>query len=111
MEVSAARLRHCLLTAETHNFPTGVAPYPGAETGIGGRIRDTHATGRGSHVTAGTAGYCVGNLRLPGYPLPWEAEGPAGAFGYPETMADPLTIEVGRHQPWESRLCGGRSRT
>ena len=31
---------HPLLTAETHNFPTGVAPFPGAETGTGGRIRD-----------------------------------------------------------------------
>ena len=26
---------HPLLTAETHNFPTGVAPFPGAETGTG----------------------------------------------------------------------------
>ena len=29
-----------LLSAETHNFPSGVAPFPGAETGTGGRIRD-----------------------------------------------------------------------
>ena len=28
---------HILFTAETHNFPTGVAPKPGAETGTGGR--------------------------------------------------------------------------
>lgn len=83
-------LKHCLLTAETHNFPTGVAPFPGAETGTGGRIRDTHATGRGSHVIAGTAAYCVGNLRLPGYELPWED----ASFAYPPAMADPLTIEV-----------------
>ena len=27
--------RHLLLTAETHNFPSGVAPFPGAETGTG----------------------------------------------------------------------------
>lgn len=27
-------------TAETHNFPTGIAPFAGAETGTGGRIRD-----------------------------------------------------------------------
>jgi phosphoribosylformylglycinamidine synthase len=53
-----------LLTAETHNFPCAVAPLPGAETGAGGRIRDTHATGRGSLVTAATAGYCVGNLQV-----------------------------------------------
>ncbi|RHY33060.1 hypothetical protein DYB32_001915 [Aphanomyces invadans] len=44
---------HVLLTAETHNFPSGVAPFPGAETGTGGRIRDVQATGRGAHVVAG----------------------------------------------------------
>ena len=54
-----------LLTAETHNFPGEVAPYPGAETGTGGRIRDTHATGIGSTLVAGTAGYVVGNLQMP----------------------------------------------
>lgn len=61
-----------LLTAETHNFPCAVAPYPGAETGAGGRMRDTHATGTGSMMGAGTAGYCVGNLRLDGATLPHE---------------------------------------
>jgi phosphoribosylformylglycinamidine synthase len=61
-----------IFTAETHNFPTGVAPFPGAETGTGGRIRDVHATGRGGLVLAGTAAYCVGNLQIPGYKLPWE---------------------------------------
>jgi len=43
----------------------GVAPFPGATTGTGGRIRDVQATGRGAHVIAGTAGYCFGNLRIP----------------------------------------------
>lgn len=47
---------HVLLTAETHNFPTGVAPFPGAETGTGGRIRDVQGTGKGGFVMAGTAG-------------------------------------------------------
>lgn len=61
-----------LLTAETHNFPCAVAPFPGAETGAGGRMRDTHATGTGSIMGAGTAGYCVGNLRLDGHVLPHE---------------------------------------
>ncbi len=50
------------LTAETHNFPTGIAPYPGAATGVGGRIRDNQAIGRGGLIIAGTAGYCVGNI-------------------------------------------------
>jgi phosphoribosylformylglycinamidine synthase len=79
-----------ILTAETHNFPSGVAPFPGAETGTGGRIRDTHATGRGSLVVAGTAAYCVGNLHLPGYELPWEDP----CFGYPPNLATPLAIEI-----------------
>ncbi len=81
---------HIIFTAETHNFPTGVAPFPGAETGTGGRIRDVHATGRGSLVVAGTAAYCVGNLRIPGYQMPWEDP----AFEYPPNLASPLQIEI-----------------
>lgn len=81
---------HIIFTAETHNFPTGVAPFPGAETGTGGRIRDVHATGRGSLVVAGTAAYCVGNLRIPGYCLPWEDT----SFEYPPNLASPLQIEI-----------------
>jgi phosphoribosylformylglycinamidine synthase len=79
-----------IFTAETHNFPSGVAPFPGAETGTGGRIRDVHATGRGALVVAGTAAYCVGNLRLPGYDLPWEDTD----FNYPPNLASPLAIEI-----------------
>ena len=79
-----------IFTAETHNFPSGVAPFPGAETGTGGRIRDVHATGRGALVVAGTAAYCVGNLRLPGYELPWEDPD----FRYPPNLASPLAIEI-----------------
>eukprot|EP00210_Caulerpa_lentillifera_P008256 g7879.t1 len=79
-----------LLTAETHNFPCAVAPLPGAETGAGGRIRDTHATGRGSIMGAATAGYCVGNLKFeqplnPNYTSlhQWSVE----QFSYPEELA------------------------
>lgn len=81
---------HIIFTAETHNFPTGVAPFPGAETGTGGRIRDVHATGRGSLVIAGTAGYCVGNLFIPNYPLKWEH----GSLMYPKNLASPLKIMI-----------------
>lgn len=77
-------------TAETHNFPCGVAPFPGAETGTGGRIRDGHATGKGSLVLAGTAAYCVGNLNIPGYSLPWENN----SFDYPSNLAKPLQILI-----------------
>ncbi len=79
-----------IFTAETHNFPSGVAPFPGAETGTGGRLRDVHAAGRGSLYVAGTAAYCVGNLQIPGYSLPWED----AAFAYPGNLATPLEIEI-----------------
>ncbi len=79
-----------IFTAETHNFPSGVAPFPGAETGTGGRIRDVHATGKGALVVAGTAAYCVGNLRVPGHHLPWEDLN----YDYPGDLAQPLEIEI-----------------
>jgi phosphoribosylformylglycinamidine synthase len=80
---------HLLLTAETHNFPTGVAPFPGAETGTGGRIRDVQGTGKGGFVMAGTAGYCVGNLHIPGHELGWEKRYPC-----PNNLASALEIEI-----------------
>jgi phosphoribosylformylglycinamidine synthase len=86
----AAKVRyHVLLTAETHNFPTGVAPFPGAETGTGGRIRDVQGTGKGGFVMAGTAGYCVANLHIPGYAQPWE-----NRYECPTNLASALTIEI-----------------
>ena len=57
-----------LLSAETHTFPSGVAPIPGA--GTGGRIRDVQAMN--AKVTLSTVGYSVGALNIPGYELPWE---------------------------------------
>ncbi len=60
----------------------------GAETGAGGRMRDTHATGIGSIMGAGTVGYCVGNLQLDGTPLPGED----ASFSYPESLASPLQV-------------------
>lgn len=84
------RLRHLIFTAETHNFPTGVAPFSGATTGTGGRIRDVQAAGRGGHVVAGTAGYCFGNLLIPGYDLPWEEKD----VEYPNNFAPPLEVAI-----------------
>eukprot|EP00934_Nitzschia_sp_Nitz4_P005881 Nitzschia sp. Nitz4//scaffold35_size145790//45023//49253//NITZ4_003020-RA/size145790-augustus-gene-0.133-mRNA-1//-1//CDS//3329549094//5871//frame0 len=81
---------HPILTAETHNFPSGVAPFPGAETGTGGRLRDVMATGRGAYPVAGVSSYCVGNLQIPGYELPWEDK----SFVYPSNLASPLDIEI-----------------
>eukprot|EP01041_Mallomonas_annulata_P005254 gene5254-10510_t len=86
---------HPILTAETHNFPSGVAPFPGAETGTGGRLRDVQATGRGAHSLAGISAYCVGNLHIPHHPLPWEKGGSGSCKeSYASNLASPLDIEV-----------------
>jgi phosphoribosylformylglycinamidine synthase len=84
------RTYHPTLTAETHNFPTGIAPYPGAATGTGGRIRDNQCVGCGGLVVASGVGYCVANLRIPGYDLPWETDG----RGHPSNLASPLNILI-----------------
>jgi len=81
---------HIIFTAETHNFPSGIAPFPGAETGTGGRIRDVEATGRGGLVVAGMAGYCTGNLNIDGFKVPGEDE----SFIYPSNMATPLDVMI-----------------
>ena len=36
----------------------------GANTGVGGRIRDIHATGKGAYLPTYLAGYCVGNIDI-----------------------------------------------
>lgn len=65
-------LQHFTIKCETHNFPTAICPFPAAETGVGGRIRDTICIGRGGMNIAGISGYCVGNLNLENYNLEWE---------------------------------------
>jgi phosphoribosylformylglycinamidine synthase len=81
---------HPIFTAETHNFPSGVAPFPGAETGTGGRIRDVQATGKGALVIAGTAGYCTGNLNIDDHKIGGEKKG----LDYPSNLASPLQIMI-----------------
>ena len=89
--VLCSNLRHLTLTAETHNFPTGIAPFPGAATGSGGRQRDQHAIGRGASIVAGMCGYCVGNLNLPNHALPWEK---SEICSYPSNLAIPSKIII-----------------
>lgn len=79
-----------IFTAETHNMPTTCAPFPGATTGTGGRIRDIQGVGRGGHTIAGTAGYCVGVLDIPDYKMPYEYEN----LEYPPSFASPLKIII-----------------
>ncbi len=103
------RIVEITATAETHNHPTFVAPFPGAATGAGGRIRDTSAVGRGGTPGIGVAGYCVGNLFIPGYRIPGEVvgehrpskyasplkiliEGSNGVSSYGNEFGEPLTL-------------------
>lgn len=79
-----------LMKVETHNHPTAISPFPGAATGVGGEIRDEAATGQGSRTVAGICGFMVSNLRIPGYPQPWER-----LFAdFPTRLATPLQIMV-----------------
>ncbi|WP_298770316.1 phosphoribosylformylglycinamidine synthase [uncultured Fibrobacter sp.] len=77
-----------LMKVETHNHPTAISPYPGAATGVGGEIRDESATGRGSRTVAGICGFMVSNLRIPGFPQPWERV----YADFPRRLATPLQI-------------------
>ena len=88
--VERTRTLHALLTAETHNFPCAMAPFPGAETGAGGRLRDVQGTGRGAHTLAGVAGYCVGNLHLPNHAI--AGEDCTSSLPSPAHLASPSTI-------------------
>jgi phosphoribosylformylglycinamidine synthase II len=51
---------HYVITGETHNSPSNMEAYGGALTGIVGIYRDPMGTGKGSKLTLGTYGYCVG---------------------------------------------------
>jgi phosphoribosylformylglycinamidine synthase len=79
------------MTAETHNFPTGAAPFPGAATGISGRIRDNQSVGRGGRTSASLVGYATGDWRLPTAAMPWETQDRAVAYG----LKSPLEIILG----------------
>lgn len=82
------RTYHLVFTAETHNWPTLVACFAGAETGTGGRERDNNATGRGSLTVAATVGYAFGCLNLSDYHIPGEDR----TFDYPPQYETPLSV-------------------
>src|SRR6185436_10828193 len=81
---------HITATAETHNHPTFIAPFPGAATGTGGEIRDDKAVGRGGIIGIGMAGYAFGNLFPTGYAIPGEVVGQ----DKPSKYASPLRILI-----------------
>jgi phosphoribosylformylglycinamidine synthase len=55
---------------ETHNHPSAIDPYGGANTGIGGVIRDPMGTGLGAKPICNTDVFCVAPPDLPPDDLP-----------------------------------------
>ncbi len=48
------------LKAETHNHPSAIEPYAGANTGLGGVIRDILGAGKGAKPIASLDVFCFG---------------------------------------------------
>jgi phosphoribosylformylglycinamidine synthase len=55
---------------ETHNHPSAIEPYGGANTGIGGVIRDPMGTGMGAKPVANTDVFCFAPVDFPAEKLP-----------------------------------------
>ena len=89
--------RHFCLTAETHNYPSAIAPFPGGATGTGGRIRDVQGCGRGAEPLMALVGYCVAgegeNGKWPQVadPLDILLDGSTGAYDYGNKFGEPTT--------------------
>ncbi len=65
---------------ETHNHPSAIEPYGGANTGIGGVIRDTLGTGLGAKPILNTDVFCFGPLDMPQETIPEGALHPKRIF-------------------------------
>lgn len=50
---------HVCFKVETHNHPSAIEPYGGANTGVGGVIRDVMGTGLGGEPICNTDVFCV----------------------------------------------------
>lgn len=62
---------NCLtFKVETHNRPSAIEPYGGANTGIGGVIRDTLGTGLGARPVCNTDVFCFAPPETPAESLP-----------------------------------------
>ncbi len=88
--VTQRHVVHRTNKAETHNHPSMIAPFPGAETGVGGELRDRMSVGRGGQVGMSAAGYFVGALKIPDYAQPCEQD----AVPHPSYAASPLDILI-----------------
>ncbi|HZN33850.1 MAG TPA: phosphoribosylformylglycinamidine synthase subunit PurL [Pirellulaceae bacterium] len=61
---------HVAFKVETHNRPSAIEPYGGANTGVGGVIRDTLGTGLGAKPIANTDVFCFAPPDTPADELP-----------------------------------------
>ena len=58
------------IKVETHNHPSAIEPYGGANTGLGGVIRDILGTGLGAKPIFNTNVFCFGDLEAKAEELP-----------------------------------------
>jgi len=61
---------HICFKVETHNHPSAMEPYGGANTGIGGVIRDPLGTGLGAKPIINSDVFCFGPVDVPHSILP-----------------------------------------
>ncbi len=61
---------HVVFKVETHNHPSALEPYGGANTGIGGVIRDPLGTGLGARPICNTDVFCFAPPETPADSLP-----------------------------------------
>ena len=61
---------HAVFKVETHNHPSAIEPYGGANTGIGGVIRDPLGTGLGAKPVCNTDVFCFASPEVPADELP-----------------------------------------
>jgi len=61
---------HLCFKVETHNRPSAIEPYGGANTGLGGVIRDVLGTGLGGQPICNTDIFCFANPDFPPEQLP-----------------------------------------
>lgn len=61
---------HLCIKVETHNHPSAIEPYGGANTGLGGVIRDPLGTGLGAKPICNTDVFCFGPPDFPADDLP-----------------------------------------
>ncbi|MEJ7595644.1 MAG: AIR synthase related protein [Planctomycetaceae bacterium] len=58
------------IKVETHNHPSAIEPYGGANTGLGGVIRDPLGTGLGARPVCSTDVFCFARPDYPADQLP-----------------------------------------